>query len=119
MRPATCSETSTTTLPTSGRHAKAPSGLWLPPNEELTRTPIQEWRSEGSSTSCAIWPATTSERAFLKAIFEVHGQVPTRGLIDTQRFALGAVFVYQLALLYRHEHKLDINRGLKPFLRAA
>lgn len=54
-----------------------------------------------------------------KAIFEVHGQVPTRGLINTQRFALGAVFVYQLALLYRHERKLDINRGLKPFLRAA
>ena len=54
-----------------------------------------------------------------KAIFEVHGQVPTKGLINTQRFALGAVFVYQLALLYRHERKLDINRGLKPFLRAA
>ena len=54
-----------------------------------------------------------------KAIFEVHGQVPTRGLINTQRFALGAVLVYQLALLYRHERKLDINRGLKPFLRAA
>jgi hypothetical protein len=54
-----------------------------------------------------------------KAIFEVHGEVPTRGLINTQRFALGAVLVYQLALLYRHEHNLDINRGLKPFLRAA
>ncbi len=54
-----------------------------------------------------------------KAIFEVHGQVSTKGLINTQRFALGAVFVYQLALLYRHERKLDINRGLKPFLRAA
>ena len=54
-----------------------------------------------------------------KAIFEVHGQVPTRGLINTQRFALGAVLVYQLALLHRHERKLDINRGLKPFLRAA
>jgi hypothetical protein len=54
-----------------------------------------------------------------KAIFEVHGQVPTRGLTNTQRFALGAVLVYQLALLYRHERKLDINRGLKPFLRAA
>jgi len=54
-----------------------------------------------------------------KAIFEVHGQVPTKGLINTQRFALGAVLVYQLALLYRHERNLDINRGLKPFLRAA
>jgi hypothetical protein len=54
-----------------------------------------------------------------KAIFDVHGQVPTRGLINTERFALGAVLVYQLALLYRHERELDINRGLKPFLRAA
>jgi hypothetical protein len=54
-----------------------------------------------------------------KSIFEVHGEVSTRGLINTQRFALGAVFVYQLAVLYRHERKLEINRGLKPFLRAA
>ena len=54
-----------------------------------------------------------------KAIFDAHEQVPTRGLINTARFALGAVLVYQLALLYRHERGLDINRGLKPFLRAA
>jgi Transposase DDE domain len=54
-----------------------------------------------------------------KAIFEVHGEVPTRGLINTQRFALGAVLVYQLALLYRYERHLEVNRGLKPFLRAA
>jgi hypothetical protein len=54
-----------------------------------------------------------------KAIFEVHEQVPTKGLINTARFALGAVFVYQLALLYRHERRLDVNRGLKSFLRAA
>ncbi len=54
-----------------------------------------------------------------KAIFEVHGQVPTRGLINTKRFALGAVLVYQLALLYRHERNLEVNRGLKAFLRAA
>ena len=54
-----------------------------------------------------------------KAIFEAHGQVPTKGLINTQRFALGAVLVYQLAVLHRHERNLEINRGLKPFLRAA
>ena len=34
-----------------------------------------------------------------KTIFDVHGQVPTKGEVNTQRFALGAVFVYQLALL--------------------
>lgn len=54
-----------------------------------------------------------------KAIFEAHGSVPTRGEADTARFALGAVFVYQLALLRRHESDLDTNRGLKAFLRAA
>jgi hypothetical protein len=54
-----------------------------------------------------------------KAIFDVHGQVPTRGETNTARFALGAVFVYQLTLCYRHEHGLDLRVGLKPFLKAA
>jgi predicted secreted protein len=54
-----------------------------------------------------------------KAIFGVHGSVPTKGLRNTQRFALGAILVYQVALLYRHEHGLDLNVGLKPFLQAA
>ena len=54
-----------------------------------------------------------------KALFEAHGPVPTRGRLDTARFALGAVFVYQLALLYRHEQDSGANRGLKAFLRAA
>ncbi len=54
-----------------------------------------------------------------KAIFDVHGQVPTKGRVNTARFALGAVFVYQLALLHRHERRSEVNRGLKPFLRAA
>src|SRR5947199_1080447 len=43
-----------------------------------------------------------------KGIFDGHGQVPTKGLIATQRFALGAIFVYQLALLYRFEHDLNL-----------
>ena len=55
----------------------------------------------------------------LKGTFGVHGSVPTKGLRNTQRFALGAILVYQLALLYRHEHGLDLNVGLKPFLQAA
>jgi hypothetical protein len=54
-----------------------------------------------------------------KSIFELHEQVPTKGRVNTARFALGAVLVYQLALLYRHERKSEVNRGLKPFLRAA
>jgi len=54
-----------------------------------------------------------------KGIFDGHGQVPTKGLINTQRFALGAIFVYQLALLYRFENGLALNVGLKAFLKAA
>lgn len=37
----------------------------------------------------------------------------------TQRFALGAIFVYQPALLYRFEHGLELCVGLKAFLKAA
>jgi hypothetical protein len=54
-----------------------------------------------------------------KGIFDVHGSVPTRGLVRTQRFALGAVFVYQLTLLHRFEHGQDLRVGLKAFLKAA
>ena len=54
-----------------------------------------------------------------KGIFDGHGQVPTKGLLNTKRFALGAVFVYQLALLYRFENQLPLCNGLKAFLKAA
>ena len=54
-----------------------------------------------------------------KGIFGVHGSVPTKGLRNTKRFALGAILVYQLALLYRFEQGLELNVGLKPFLQAA
>ena len=54
-----------------------------------------------------------------KGIFDGHEQVPTKGLIATQRFASGAIFVYQLALLYRFEHDLELCVGLKAFLKAA
>jgi hypothetical protein len=54
-----------------------------------------------------------------KGIFDAHGPVPTRGLVRTRRFALGAVLVYQLTLLYRFEHHQDLRVGLKAFLKAA
>jgi len=54
-----------------------------------------------------------------KGISDGHGSVPTRGLVRTQRFALGAVFVYQVTLLYRFEHRQDLRVGLKAFLKAA
>ncbi len=54
-----------------------------------------------------------------KGIFDAHAQVLTKGLVNTQRFALGAIFVYQLALLYRFEQQLDLRVGMKAFLKAA
>jgi hypothetical protein len=54
-----------------------------------------------------------------KGIFDGHGPVCTRGAGNTARFALGAVFVYQVALLYRHQQHLPLNVGLKAFIKAA
>lgn len=54
-----------------------------------------------------------------KGIFDAHGQVPTKGLANTQRFALGAIFVYQIVLLYRFQQGLDLRIGLKAFIKAA
>jgi len=54
-----------------------------------------------------------------KSIFEGHDKVPTKGLKKTQLWALGAILVYQLALWYRFENRLDLRVGLKPFLKAA
>jgi hypothetical protein len=57
-----------------------------------------------------------------KAIFDVHGPVPTKGKVATARFALGAVLVYQLAILYHVERgvqKDQLNVGLKYLLKAA
>jgi len=55
----------------------------------------------------------------VKAIFDVAGAVPTRGARDTRRFVLGAVLVYQLALLHCHAAARDLRVGLKPLLKAA
>ena len=71
-----------------------------------------------SSISCAPRPSRISTSSF-KASFDAHGAVPTKGLAATQRFALGAVLVYQLLLWHRHEHDLDLRVGLKPCLKAA
>ena len=51
--------------------------------------------------------------------FGLHGTVPTTGLLATQRYVLGCIFVYQVALWYRAEHRLPLNVGMKAFLRAA
>jgi hypothetical protein len=50
----------------------------------------------------------------------VTGRYLLGGKLDTARFALGAVFVYQLALLYRHEEQASgANCGLEAFFRVA
>ncbi len=54
-----------------------------------------------------------------KAIFDIHGPVPTKGLLATRRFVLSAVFVYQLAILYSSLQNLDLRIGLKALLKAA
>jgi hypothetical protein len=54
-----------------------------------------------------------------KAIFDVHGPVPTKGQGATRRWVLGAVFLYQLLLLYRFQRGQDLRAGLKACLRAA
>ena len=54
-----------------------------------------------------------------KSIFGVHGAVPSKGRAATQRFALGSVLLYQLAIWYRFENGLDPCVGLKAFLKAA
>jgi hypothetical protein len=55
----------------------------------------------------------------VKAILEGPGQGPTRGLIAPRRVVLGAVLVYQLALLHRLDTHADRRVGLKPFFQAA
>jgi hypothetical protein len=54
-----------------------------------------------------------------KGIFDAHGSVPTKGLQATRRFALGALFTYQLMLLARFQSSQPLRLGLKAFLKAA
>jgi hypothetical protein len=54
-----------------------------------------------------------------KGIFDIRQPVPTRGLLATRRFALGAVFVYQLTVWHRFEVGDDLRVGIKHFLKAA
>jgi hypothetical protein len=51
--------------------------------------------------------------------FNGHGRVATKALIDTKWFALGAIFVYQLVLLYCFNNGLDLNISLKALIKLA
>jgi hypothetical protein len=80
--------------------------------------PMTVWKSAGSFTNCvpSRWKILTN---ISKASLMDMDRFPTFGLRATQRFALGAIFVYQLALLYRFEHGLELCVGLKAFLKSA
>jgi hypothetical protein len=57
--------------------------------------------------------------SLFKSTFDARRPLPTRGLLNTQRFALGAVLVFQLALLYRYHSGELHQQGIKALLRAA
>jgi hypothetical protein len=52
-----------------------------------------------------------------KNVFEWREKMPVKGLLRSQRLALGAVVVYRRIWLYQYEH--DLHLGIKPLLRAA
>jgi hypothetical protein len=54
-----------------------------------------------------------------KNVFEWRTQMPVKGLQRSQLLALGAIVMYQVVLLYQHEHHLPLGKGIKPLLRAA
>jgi hypothetical protein len=54
-----------------------------------------------------------------KNVFEWRTQMPVQGLRRSQLLALGALVLYQLVLLYQHEHNLPLGKGIKLLLRAA
>jgi hypothetical protein len=57
--------------------------------------------------------------ALYKSIFDAGRPVPTKGLINTQRFGLGAVFAFQIGLLYRY-HTGELHQAnFKALLRSA
>jgi hypothetical protein len=54
-----------------------------------------------------------------KSIFDARRPLPTKGRINSQRFILGAVFTYQLALLYRYNTGELHQTNIKALLRSA
>jgi hypothetical protein len=54
-----------------------------------------------------------------KNVCDWRTQMPVKGLRRSQLLALGAIVLYQLVLLYQHEHNLPLGKGIKPLLRAA
>ena len=64
-------------------------------------------------------PAIEDWHSQFRHIFDLSSQLPTRGLVATQRFVLGAVFTYQLVLLDRFLAGRSVRAGLQAALQAA
>ena len=58
-------------------------------------------------------------KGFFKNIFAWGGHMPVKGLRRCQLLALGAVLLYQVVLLYQHQHHYPVGVGIKALLRAA
>lgn len=104
------------------KEGRVPPGRAVAGRLQAGRLPARGRRGAGEEGLPPAGPPGHRElqRTLHKAIFDVHGPMPTKGRLDTARFALGAVFVYQLALLHRYDVQgSKTNRGLKAFLRAA
>ena len=85
---------------------------------DATPTPMIGSKCDASFISCVPlrWEILmNTSRASLTGM----DRFPTCGLLATQCFALGAIYVYQLALLYRFEHGQQLRFDLKAFLKAA
>ena len=54
-----------------------------------------------------------------KGVFEWRVKMPVKGIQRSQLVAMGAIILYQLALLYQHERGLPLGQGIKLLLRAA
>ena len=54
-----------------------------------------------------------------KSVFDWHTQMPVKGLRRSRLLGLGAIFIYQLALLYQLHQGLQVGKRLKALLRAA
>jgi len=57
--------------------------------------------------------------ALFKSIFDWRSRLPFKGLLLSKLFALGAIFLYQLVLLFQFNQNLTLGVGIKPLLRAA
>jgi hypothetical protein len=54
-----------------------------------------------------------------KRVFAWRVKMSGKGIQQSQLLALGAIVLYQLALLCQHERGLPVGQGIKPLLRAA